>query len=287
MISMNMIRRGTPLQNAVSSAATDDPEILMQAFGAVGGLFPYEVTAACLYYIAQEGPTTAGQNMAFWLSQNTRYLDLLFNASPLPIEVAAKALAALRDADGQTMAKVAKKAEQIVHPQRALHVLSLVPVRSDSSALIPWLTRLSCHSDERIKSSAVKLLCEIQPQTVQLGRQMQDENPRVRANVVEALWNWKAVEAWEVFEEATSDAHHRVVANALVGLYLRGDESSLRRMMKLCQSSDAPFRAAMAWSLGTVRDERGAPALQCLSNDRSVMVRKRALHSLLALESED
>lgn len=115
---------------------------------------------------------------------------------------------------------------------------------------------------------------------------MRDGNPRVRANVVEALGKWNAVEASEVFEETTSDVRDRVVANALVGLYLRGDQSSLRRMIILCQSADADFREAMAWSLGPVGDERGAPALQWLSKDRSVMVRKRALHSLRPLKPE-
>jgi hypothetical protein len=43
----------------------------------------------------------------------------------------------MRNADGRMMAKVAKAAEQIVHPQRMLHILSLLPIRGDYGALIP------------------------------------------------------------------------------------------------------------------------------------------------------
>jgi hypothetical protein len=225
--------------------------------------------------------------MAFWLSLNTRYLRVLFNPNVLPIEVAEKALVALTKTDAQIMPRFLEAAEQITNSGRILHVLRLVPILGDYTLLLPWLRTLSQQADNRVKSCAVKLLCETRPHKVFISRQMHDENPRVRANVVEALWNWHDREASEVFEAAAADAHHRVVANALVGLYLNGDPSALRRMIKLSHSYDPGFRAAMAWSLGAIKDERGAPALQWLSKDRSVMVRKRALRSLLALEPEE
>jgi hypothetical protein len=43
----------------------------------------------------------------------------------------------------------------------------------------------------------------------------------------------------------------------------------------------------MAWCLGFIRDERGRPTLQRLSQDPSVIVRKRALRSLLMLQPNE
>jgi HEAT repeat protein len=58
-------------------------------------------------------------------------------------------------------------------------------------------------------------------------------------------------------------------------------------MIELSQNPGVLFRSAMAWALGCIADERGIPALQCLSKDPSVIVRKRALRSLLALQPEE
>jgi HEAT repeat protein len=285
---MATIQQGSSVVDVLwAGPASGDPQNHVQVFGATRGMFPYEVTAACLYYLAHEGLNPAGESMAFWLSLNTRYLKVLFNPSALPIEVAENALAALRKSDAQIIPRFLEAAEQISNSGQILHVMRLVPILGDYAPLLPWLRTLSQQADERVKSCAIKLLCEVRPHKVLIGRQMHDANPRVRANVVEALWNWDDGAAAEVFEAATADVHHRVVANALVGLYLNGDPTALRRMIKLCQSPDAGFRAAMAWSLGAIGDKRGAPVLQCLSKDRSGMVRKRALRSLLALEPEE
>jgi HEAT repeat protein len=44
------------------------------------------------------------------------------------------------------------------------------------------------------------------------------------------------------------------------------------------------MRAAMAWCFGFIQDERGIPSLYRLAKDGSVLVRKRALRSLLTLQ---
>jgi HEAT repeat protein len=78
--------------------------------------------------------------------------------------------------------------------------------------------------------------------------------------------------------------NHRVIGNALVGLHLQGDPSALARLIELSDSSDPHFRVAMAWCFGFIRDESTIPLLYRLSQDSSVVVRKRALRSLLALQ---
>jgi len=284
---METIQQGTSVQDALWNTANADPDNFTVIFGRMRKMFPDEVTEACLHYIAQKGLDPAGQSMAFWLSLNTRYLKVLFDPSALPIEVASKALTVLKKADAQLIVKFIKAGEQLALPLWVLRALSLVPALGEYTALFPWLRKLSQQGDERIKSRAVKLLCELRPNAGQIARQMQDDDPRVRANAIEALWRSNIAEAGSLLRVAVSDTNHRVVGNALVGLHWQSDPSAFDRIIELCQSPDAHFRSAMAWCLGAIRDERGIPALHILSKDSSVFVRKRALRSLLAMQPEE
>ena len=172
-----------------------------------------------------------------------------------------------------------------VTPQ-VVRALNIAPVTADS-ALMPWVKKLTQHSDDRIRSRAVKLLCEIRPNKAQIERQMLDENPRVQANAIEVLWHTKTVEARDLFKAAQADTNHRVVGNALIGLYLQGSPEALGQMAQLCESPQVAVRRAMAWCLGFIQDERGIPLLQMLSKDASPVVRNRALRSLLALQPQE
>ncbi len=284
---METVQQGTSVQDALWNTANADPDNFTVIFGRMRKMFPDEVTEACLCYIAQKGLDPAGQSMAFWLSLNTRYLKVLFDPSALPIEVASKALTVLKKADAQVIVKFIRAGEQLAPPLWLLRALSLVPALGEYTALFPWLRKLSQHGDERIRSRAVKLLCELRPNSGQIARQMQDDDPRVRANAIEALWHSDMAEAGSLLRVAASDTNHRVVGNALVGLYWQGDPSAFDKIIELCQSPDAHFRSAMAWCLGAIRDERGMPALHNLSKDPSVFVRKRALRGLLAMQPEE
>jgi HEAT repeat protein len=116
---------------------------------------------------------------------------------------------------------------------------------------------------------------------------MQSDDPRVRAHAIEGLWYWRTAEATELFEAAASDVNHRVVGSALVGLYMQDDPCAFAKMIELSESAAPSMRAAMAWCLGFIKDERAIPSLYRLAKDASAMVRKRALRSLLALQPND
>jgi HEAT repeat protein len=115
---------------------------------------------------------------------------------------------------------------------------------------------------------------------------MTSEDARVRASAVEALVGraTNAEDARSVFRAALQDKNHRVVGNALVGLYSMGDKSALDEMIVLSKHKDHLFRAAMAWAMGFVKDIRAIPTLREMNSDPSLVVRKRALNSLLMLE---
>ncbi len=250
-------------------------------------MFPEEVAAACLGHIAQRGLDSAGLTMAFWITLKGETIKVLFDPDALPMEVAAKAAGALKKADAHFPLKFLNAVEDISAPPILLRALGLVPALGDYSVLLSWLRTLSRHSDQRVKSRAVKLLCELRPNKGQIERQMLSDDARIRASAIEALWYSRTPEATELFKAAAKDPHHRVVGNALAGLYLLGDRSLVPRMIELCKSPDPFFRAAMAWCFGFVGEKLAIPTLHELAKDTSPMVRKRALLTLLALQGSE
>jgi len=277
-------QQAVSVPDLLENLANGSPENFSLHFQRLRKLFPDEVAEACLYFLASRELSAAGRSMAFWLSAQGKYVNILFDSTAVPVEVACKALAALKTVDGDFLIRFRKAAEQISSPRAILRALSLVPALGDYSTLIPWLRKLSVHTDARVLSRAVKLLCEIRPNKALIERQMQSDDPRVRANAIEALWNSLTAEATELFKAAASDPHHRVVGNALVGLHLQKDPSAFVKMTELCENPHPLVRAAMAWCLGFIRDERGIPLLHGLAKDSAVVVRKRALQSLLAVQ---
>ena len=76
---------------------------------------------------------------------------------------------------------------------------------------------------------------------------MEDNDYRVRASVVEGLWGIESPEVEKLFERATADRHHRVVANAVYGLSLRDPGKAIPQIERLTIHQRAAFRAAGSW----------------------------------------
>jgi hypothetical protein len=276
------------IPDALATIANASPESFSGYFKRLRKMFPDEVAEACLLFIASQELGPAGRTMAYWLVSEGRYVNILFASDALPLDIAGKALAALRSVDGDFLIRFLRAAEQISQPLAILRALALVPALGDYSVLIPLLRKLCLHTDDRVKSRAVKLLCELRPNKALIERQMLSDDPRVRANAIEALWHSNTSEATALLKSAAhSDPHHRVVGNALIGLHFQADPSALARMIELSRSPDPLFRAAMAWCFGFIKAECTIPLLYGLARDTAVVVRKRALRSLLTLQPNE
>jgi HEAT repeat protein len=284
---MRQTPKGVSIPDALANIASDSPENFTLYFARLRKMFPDEVAEACLWFIASRQLNAASRSMAFWLSSQGTYVNILFESEAVPADVACKALAVLKTVDDSFVIRFLKTAEQVSSPPSILRALSLVPSLGDYGILIPWLRRLSSYKDARVQSRAVKLLCELRPNKALIERQLLSSDVRVRANAIEALWNSRTPEATEFFKLAASDSHHRVVGNALVGLHLQGDPSAVAKIIEQSQNPDPLVRAAMAWCFGFINDDRTTPLLHDLLKDKSVLVRKRALRSLLALQKDE
>ena len=247
-------------------------------------LFPAEAAEACLLYIAAHGLNAAAQSMTYWLTADATYMSVLLDLESLPVETALKAVGIVKNVDPQFFVRFLKATVAVSSSPLIIRALALLPAMGDYGILIPWLRSLAQSSDNRVRARSTKLLCELRPNRSLIERQLQSTDPRVRAGAIEALWQAIIPDAEVLLRSVFTDTHHRVVANALVGLYRVGAADALPEMMKWSAHKDHLFRASMAWAMGFVKDARAVPTLQELTRDRSHMVRKRALASLLAIE---
>jgi hypothetical protein len=278
--AMNNATQGASIPDLLADMARGTLADFNIQFARLRKMFPDEVAEACLHFIASHEISPAGRIMAFWLSSQGKYINILFGSDAVPTDIGCKALATLKTVDEVFLVRFLKAAEQITAPVAMLRALSLVPGLGDYSILIPWLRKLCDHADRRVKSRAVRLLCEVRPNKAMVERQLLSSDARVRANAIEALWYARTPEANALFQAAANDPNHRVVGNALIGLHLQGNPSALTRMIEASRSPDPLFRGAMAWCFGFIGDERCIPLLEGLLTDPSVIVRKRAERSL-------
>ncbi len=286
MDKVNTPQQGLAVHDVLGSMASGNPEEFTIYFRRMRQMFPSEMAEACLWCIASRGLDTAARAMAFWLGLDGKYIGVLFDPDSLPVETASKAAAAMKVVDPDFFRRFLKACEQLTSVAQILRSLSLLPALGDYGHVLPWLRQLCNHDDPKIRSRAVKQLCELRPNKALIERQMLSSDPRVRANAIEVLWHTRTPDATAIFKAAASDPHHRVVGNALVGLYFQGDDSAFTRMTELSSHSNELFRAAMAWCFGWIKDQRAVSFLQVLSQDRSAIVGKRALQSLLVLREQ-
>jgi len=270
-------------EKILTALAKGDLAKFTSFFSRVRQAYPEEITQVSLRHIAYEPDTAAGKEMAAWLAGESAYLTLLFDPEFLPLEEARRAMGVMRGADERFAMKLSRAMEEATAADRLVRALTLVEDIEDYSAFYPRLCTLTWHPDNYIRSKAVLALCRMRPNRSLIDRQLESPDGRVRANAVEALWHAPAGSATRVFREALGDDHHRVVVNALLGLYHHNDESFYEKMVALAGHPEPRFRVALAWGLGQIRDERLVPLLERLAKDSSPEVRTRAEASLAAV----
>jgi len=158
--------------------------------------------------------------------------------------------------------------------------------RSAPSLALPVLRQLSKCPDARVRSKAVLLIGRIyqNPRLAHHGDAERD--PRVAANTIESLWGLASSSAREAFIKAAQDAHHRIAANGVVGLYLMGDECSIPFLFHMSRSEKPLARAAAAWAMGHVEDPRFLPRLAQLREDPDSLTRQGALRAMARVQQK-
>ena len=113
-----------------------------------------------------------------------------------------------------------------------------------------------------------------------------DDDPRVRANAIESLWQTHADRIRELLLRASSDSHARVRANALLGLYQCDPPSAVQALIGQASDANALRRASAAWAMGETGDVQFREVLLRLAEDSDSAVVNRAKIALAALEGQ-
>ena len=145
---------------------------------------------------------------------------------------------------------------------------------------MPSLLRLIEINDPQIRSKSVLMIGRASKNVSWVRAKLGDDDPRIRASAVESLWGCEGLEVRDLLRSAAHDPHHRVVANALCGLYGMGETAAIPELMKMASSQHAMFRTAAAWAMGETGDRRFADMLGKLMCDSNPGARKRAFVSL-------
>lgn len=238
-----------------------------------------QIARTCVRDIATQSNVSEARLMLPWLIADGRYLSLLLDPDFLSLEEAHRVSQIIREADPGFFLKFEGLADATSTEQdlrRLERALNLFGGDGTSNVLFPWLRRLTSHSDQRIRSKAVKVCCTLRPNPALVEKQLKSDDVRVRANAIEALWGMAGTEVVPILREALNDSSHRVVVNALVGLYFHQPDEALEQMLRLCNHPVPFFRAAAAWGLGRIADRRAIPAIEKLTKDAENVVRERA-----------
>ena len=163
--------------------------------------------------------------------------------------------------------------------QRGLEVLKRL---DHGSRLTHILVQFLRDPDTRIQSKAAMMFGQITSARGVVERLLRDQDPRVRANLIEGLWKSTDTEGCrELFRQALKDPNHRVVGNALVGLYRLGEHRDfIAHLAKMAGRPEPLFRAAAAWALGQTGETRYTTALRRMVHDADPAVRRNALRAL-------
>ena len=169
---------------------------------------------------------------------------------------------------------------EAINEQEAERILKIVEEVSDSMRIRPSLVPLLHHPNRRIRSKAALLIGRSNRNPELAEEQVSDEDARVRANAVEALWGIDDPACAAFFHEAARDRHQRVAGNAIVGLYKLHDVSSIRLLHELADRPSLDWQITAAWAIGITGSPRFQPALTRLMNAGDPHLRQHAVRSL-------
>jgi hypothetical protein len=153
----------------------------------------------------------------------------------------------------------------------------------DETPLVTLLRPFLRPHEPRIASKCILILGRQSQSFKWLTAVMSESDDRVRANLIESLWGRTEPEVESVLRNAVADSHHRVVANAVYGLYLLKSESYAVEIDSLLVNKNASFRRAAVWVLKTTGEPGATVRLKPLISDRDAHVRRSVFDALIFL----
>jgi len=159
------------------------------------------------------------------------------------------------DVEGVLSATLGQRSSS-ANAARIARLLDILGAASLHPRFYLFQMELLSYPDTLVRSKSALLICRSSKSAALVGRMMLDEDPRVQANAVEALWTFEAAEAGPLLVIGARSKTPRVAANAAVGLYRIGDLASIRLLFDMAQEADPNRRSSAAWAMGETGDPR-------------------------------
>lgn len=161
-----------------------------------------------------------------------------------------------------------------------LRILDVLDEISPGPRLLMTIGHLTHYPERHIASKATLLVGRRLQNREWVERHLASTDPRIRANVAEALWSVDSALAAQTFRKCLRDENNRVHGNALIGLHLLGDRSIGARVRTLVKDNRPGFRQTAAWVIGKLQDPELVPLLEGLLLDSNQGVRQSAQNAL-------
>jgi len=166
---------------------------------------------------------------------------------------------------------------------RARRVLALVNELPPRRHILFPLVNLLRSPDPHVRSKAATLYGRTSHNAEWVRSRLGETDPRVRANAVESLWGEDSDAARAVLKEASRDRHHRVAANAWIGLDQIGAKDVIPNLKRMAEAEDPMARAAAAFAMGRTGHAEFKPVLEKMLKDSSPHARSQALRALVRI----
>jgi HEAT repeat protein len=153
----------------------------------------------------------------------------------------------------------------------------------DEPRLVPFMRPFLRSKDSQVASKSVLILGRQSRSLVWMTSIHAESDDRVRANLVESLWDRREPEVEQVLQGALRDPHHRVVANAVYGLYLMDSDVWVGGLDRLLRSHDPIARRSAIWVIKSAGGTEAGVRLKPLIRDPDPSVRRAAFAALVSL----
>ena len=179
------------------------------------------------------------------------------------------------------VARLRVEAEPFV-VDRLLELLGAVtPAERVQDVLKPYVES----EDPRVRSKASKLYAYVTGDAQWAAQFLGNDDPRVTANVVEALGGARSTpELKEFFWAAAASPNGRVAGNAVVGLFQLGEAGAAEVLRRLCRDQAPNVRASAAWVIGAVGWIEGMDVALEMTKDPNPKVQRDALQAVRRLQ---
>jgi len=162
-------------------------------------------------------------------------------------------------------------------------VLDILNEISAGGRLILLLNHLTQHPNRHIAAKATLLIGKRLRNQDWVNRHLDSGDERVRANVLEGLWNVATPDARLCLWRGLKDKNNRVVGNALLGLHQLGERTVFEYVKRMIEDPRPPFRWTAAWVMGKIGSEEFVDSLERALPDENAQVRRAAQRALAAI----